>query len=321
MKPLLIKVFLFFAILLIVAYAADYIVTSGLKKTGDRQGGGNDEFTVWNAIISSSIDADLVINGTSRAHKHINPFVLDSVLGVQSYNIGMSGAEFNKQYIRYMTFEKYCKKPKVIIQEVDYSTLSISNERDDRFFPYLFDIDKNLIREQLKWVNNFYFYVPAVRYSGLNSYIMQGFGEFFHLIHFPDVKVKGFYANDLPWDGSELSKILLGDSLVSQKQTEAIKLFDSFLSYCKENDIQVVMVFTPEYIKATEFVKDKSDVINIYNSFSKKYDIPFFNYSTDSLCYDTTYFYNAEHLNRKGAKLFSLRFANDIKNLGIIKDK
>ena len=37
------------------------------------------------------------------------------------------------------------------------------------------------------------------------------------------------------------------------------------------------------------------------------------------ICYDTTYFYNAMHLNKIGAEIFSDTLANDIKRLGIIK--
>ncbi len=67
-------------------------------------------------------------------------------------------------------------------------------------------------------------------------------------------------------------------------------------------------------------MKKWDEGMQIYHSFSKKYDIPFLDYSDDtSLTYDTAYFYNAMHLNKKGAELFTLKLANDIKEQNLYK--
>lgn len=121
------------------------------------------------------------------------------------------------------------------------------------------------------------------------------------------------------WNGTALNKVLSGDSIVARKEPKIVELFDSFLNHCKENDIQVILVFSPLYYKAMEFTKNKGEEMQLYHSFAEKYDIPLLDYSNDPLCYDTTYFCNANHLNKKGAELFSLKLANDIKEQNLYR--
>jgi len=316
MKNFIIKIIALGIILLLSAFVADFVVTSGLKKTGNRESGGGDEFTTWNAICSSSINADIIVNGASRAYRQVNPFILDTMLNLNTYNIGMSGASFDQQYVRYLTFVKLNKKPKYIIQQVDYGSLFVSNSVDERFLPYLPYLDG---KKYLAGITLSDSYIPFYRYRMRYDYITRGLLEFFHIKHYPNLRKKGFFETDLKWNGSSLNTVLQGDSINALKEIKAIELFDSYLNHCKNNDIMVILVFSPQYFKMTDFTKDKKDVIDIYRSFSEKYGIPFLDYSTDSMCYDTTYFFNAMHLNKTGEELFSTKLAHDIDSLKIIK--
>jgi hypothetical protein len=316
MKLFLIKTALFAGLLIAAGFAMDFMITAGLKKSG------YGEYQTWNDIFSSKINADVIITGSSRAWVHISPEILDSVLHVNSYNLGFNGQPFSTQYVRYKVFEKYNKKPRLIIQGGDNTTLYRQKEAYEReyFLPYAHE---DLIKPELKNMRGFTecdLFFPSVRYHTECDIIRLGVVEFLNIYHFPGERYKGYWGDDQrKWDGTRFEKILLGDSLVAHAEPEIVQLCDSFLNDCKEQGIQVILVFTPQYFKATEFTKNKEDVLDIYRSFSKKYDIPFLDYSKDSLCYDTTYFYNAMHLNKKGAELFSLKLANDIKALNLYR--
>ena len=52
-----------------------------------------------------------------------------------------------------------------------------------------------------------------------------------------------------------------------------------------------------------------------------KYDIPILDYTYMDICYDTTYFYNAMHLNALGADLFSEKLAHDLASQGFIPSR
>ena len=56
-------------------------------------------------------------------------------------------------------------------------------------------------------------------------------------------------------------------------------------------------------------------MFDTYQSFADKYDFPVLNYTYDSLSYDTDYFYNATHLNKKGAEIFTSQLAMDLREL------
>ena len=53
--------------------------------------------------------------------------------------------------------------------------------------------------------------------------------------------------------------------------------------------------------------------INVYKKLSKKHAIPFWDYSSDSISFNKDYFYNANHLNKTGADLFTAKFAERFK--------
>ncbi len=165
-------------------------------------------------------------------------------------------------------------------------------------------------------------YLPAWKYVFEYTTILRGLNCYINLMPsgIAGDRYKGYQGQEKAWEGYKFNKILLSqDSIVAYHEPEIIELFDSFLSYCKNNDIQVILVFTPQYIKATEFTKSWDEEMQVYHYFSEKYNIPFLDYSHDPLCYDTNYLRNAGHLNKKGAELFTLKLANDIKAQNLYK--
>lgn len=83
--------------------------------------------------------------------------------------------------------------------------------------------------------------------------------------------------------------------------------------------IPVLFSYAPYYHKTKEVIEDELEVVDIYTKLAKKYNIPILDYSIDPvISFDTAYFYNATHLNREGAKIFSTKLATDIKKLNVI---
>ncbi|GHT04081.1 hypothetical protein AGMMS49525_10040 [Bacteroidia bacterium] len=300
------KVLFFATLLLAGAFAIDFMLEKGLKKTG------TGEFSTWNAIFSSNINADAIILGSSRALVQIDPEILDTTLHVNAYNLGMDGYPFSMQYVRYKIFEKYNKKPKLIIQNVDFMTLFRGTPINKvQFAPYMHE---DVLKKELEamGISETERHVPASSYYSEYATIVKGVSEFFNLKHFPSERYKGYFGQDKTWDGVDFQKRLAQDSIVAEKNPEIVNLFDSFLKECEASGVQMVLVFSPQYIKMTEFTKNRDTEMQLYRSFAEKYNIQFLDYSDDPLCYDTTYFYNAMHLNKKGAELFSLKLAKDI---------
>ena len=102
---------------------------------------------------------------------------------------------------------------------------------------------------------------------------------------------------------------------VAKLDSNSILLLEKFILECKDLNIDLVFVYTPEYIDGQRFVKNRKEVLNIFKEFSITYNLKFLDYSHDSICLNKNLFYNASHLNKKGADVFSKKFASDLKKI------
>jgi hypothetical protein len=306
MKKFILKGILFFLVMVSVAYSLDYAISSGLKQMQDYR------FQTWNDIVNSKINADVIVMGNSRAFSHYVPSVFDSVLQVNSYNLGIGGHPFNVQYLRYKLYEEHNTKPALIIQNIDFLTLNqsvIGHERE-QIFPFVSDcILRNNLQDYGFTFGEIYF--PLYRYFGYPMVIKNGLFEFFGFKHYnSQSSYKGYRPETGNWDDTELNKL---KTIEPDMNPVTIRLFDEFLSHCKMNNIQVVLVNSPIYYKATLKLNHKEQYNSLIKGFSKKYNIPYFDYTNDPICNDSTLFHVAVHLNQQGAEKFSTKLANDIK--------
>jgi hypothetical protein len=315
MKKFIIKLTLFAIIFVSISYLVDYIISTGLKRTEEYR------FQSWNDIIESKINADILIVGNSRAFSHYSPQILDSILKVNSYNIGIGGHPFNVQHLKYELYERHNTKPKLIIQNIDFFTfsnhVSILHERE-QVFPYIND---SFLKDKLI---NFGFsgaelYLPFYRYFGHQMVIKNGVYEYFGLKHYNSQPAyKGYRPEQGKWDGTELNKLSKIQPLMDET---TISLFENYLKHCKKFNIKVVMVNTPIYYAVNQKLENKNKFNDLIVGISKKYNIPYLDYTNDPICFDTVNFRIAVHLNKKGAEMFSKKLANDLKAMNLLKQK
>ncbi len=263
----------------------------------------------WYDLMHGNIEADIIVMGNSRAFVQIAPHILDSVLGSSSYNLAIDGSSINRQIRKYNVFRQYNRKPKLIIQNIDHITLNyVTGYEREQFFPYFWN---KHIREEFMTTEPFSFWekcLPLYRY-----YRNLKRRELWGLLTSTDRQLeKGYQGKDKPWDGTAFSHI---DTVYYRVNDEAVKMFDQYLAQAKAEGIQVVFVHTPLYIGATRKLDCPQAMQQQYQNFADKYDIPILDYRFMKICYDTTYFYNAMHVNRLGAEIFSDSLANDIKKL------
>jgi len=308
MRKFIIKVLLLAAVCFASMFAVEHVITRNLRKLKSLM------FAVWNDIYSGTMRHNVIIVGNSRALAQYNPEVIDAVLGCDSYNMGIGGHRINRQIIRYDAYRRHNTKPKAIIQNIDFTTLGLTvGFQKEHYFPY-FD-DKELV-DAVSEYEKFGFaekHLPLARYMGQKYLILEGFG-----INRPQaVLSKGHAGRDWPWDGTELAKIKTLHFATDQK---SLRAFTNYLEKAVSEDIRVIFVYAPIYYGATEKFPDIADMYELYGEMARKYKIPVLDYMHDPLCYSTNYFYNAMHLNKTGADLFSAKLADDIKTLGLLDD-
>ncbi len=318
MKKYLIKIVLFIAPFVLLSYVADKAFSGILKKSYSFA---DAEYAVWNDLYNGKINSDIVIYGTSRALKHISPKMLSDSFGLTAYNLGINGHSFRSEYFRHTLLLKYNKKPSLIIQTLDVTSFEKNSDlyNPDQFLPYMLN-NNEMEKRIFNGFGLFDYKLPIVRFYGKK----EAFSEVLRILIDPGKNIPVKYRGYKPWDLSWTNDLLLAQekfgSFEVKSDSSIVHLFESYLQECRVQNIPVVFVYTPEYIEGQDFVKNRSEIINIYKRLSLKYDIPFLNYANDSISYKKEYFYNSGHLNKTGAEVFTGRLITDLRKSNLVRN-
>lgn len=305
MKRFLIKLGITFSALLAIAYGLDWLITKNLRHSDARM------FHTYNAILNDSLQCDALIMGSSRGQVQYSPRIIDSLTGLNSYNISVDGRCIDAEVTMYNFYRRHHPKPRLIIQNIDWNTLQMSNGYErEQYLPYL-HMDKMLYREikereDFTWADH---HLPLLRYAEYHNTIKEGLRVPAKMARPKNID-HGYIAVDDTWDSRSFDQI---DTIRFSRNPEAVDLFNHYLHSCKQEGIEVVMVYAPFYIGATQKMgSDADSMFAFYQRIADRYGYPVLNYTYDSISYDTLNFYNASHLNRQGAELFSKKLAHDL---------
>lgn len=306
MKKFLRNIILFVLPAWCVLTAVDYLYSKEAIKSNYH------DIEAWYDLMNGDIDADIVVMGSSRAFVHISPLILDSIIGTSTYNLGFNGSPIDRQIRKYHLFRQYNRKPKLIIQNIDQGSAGYrTGYHLEQFYPYLWD---KSIRDEFLSSEHFSFwdkYVPMYRY--IHLFDLETFKVV--LTSRERTLTKGYEGKEKHWDGTAFEKI---DSIKFTPNDTTLMMFDEYLAKAKAEGIQVVLVYTPIYIGHTRKMVNLDEMHAVYQKYADKYDIPILDYTYMDICNDTAYFYNAMHLNKTGAEIFSDSLAHDIKKLGLL---
>lgn len=321
MKKNIKNTIIFLLPIVLLSYFLDVFISTNLKKANGRAFG---EYPVWNDIFDGKINSDVVIYGSSRAWVHINPNMMSNRLHVSAYNLGINGHNFWLQYLRHKELLKYNKKPKLIILSLDYLTLEKQKDlyNSDQFLPYM--LWNKDIKEATDGYNGFGFLdyqIPLIRYYGQLKSINTAISIFIGRAKNPLRRIKGYKGAEKKWNGDfDRAKLTMKNYEIKCDSVN-IALFQNFLNECKSNDIKLVFVYTPEYIEGQRFIKNRDQLMGIYKKFSKQYQIPFYDYSNDSISFQKKYFYNAGHMNKTGSELLTNKLIDSLISNNVLQIK
>ncbi len=311
MKKFIQQILLFLLPIILISYFLDNYISTNLKKSNSFA---EKEYPTWNAIIDGKINSDIVIYGSSRAWVHINPTMISDSLNVSTYNLGIDGHNFWLQYLRHSMLLENNNKPKIVIFSLDVFTLQKVKDlyNSDQFLPYM--LWNNKIKEATISYNCFKaidYEIPLIRYLGRQKAINIAFS--INKTNNKVERIKGYQGRDEEWNADFDKAKKNMKNYERELDSASILLFERFLNECKSQNIKILFVYSPEYIEGQKFVKNRSEIISLYEKYSKKYNIPFYNYSKDPLSYQKKYFYNASHLNKTGAELFTKKLIDSLK--------
>lgn len=272
----------------------------------------------WNAIASGKAKSDVLILGSSRAWVQFSPKIIGDGLGMSCYNLGVDGYTLDMQLASYAMYKKHDGLPKMVVLSVDTFSFypRVGLYTSDQFLAHLSD---GIVWDAVEPYGYFHWYdryVPLVRYRGRLDLITKGFKSALHLEQFTSLKYRGYMGKDQTWS-NDFTKY---EQEHPQGMTQSIapsfvNAFESFLRECRRDNVVVAVVYSPEYYEAQQLFANRGDVFQIFTSMTKKYGDSFLDFSKDPICYDTTYFYNSQHLNVRGAELFSRELAAQLEQV------
>ncbi len=304
------RLFSFLVLISLVGISLSYLIDSGLRKSNLIP------YKAWNDVLGSKINADILIQGSSRAAVHYSPALIDSTFNLGSYNIGLDGKTFRIQYFRFLLYLKHNKQPKYIIQNVDNRTLGIdSGGFDPQFLPYLNinEIETAVERyNTITWPDK---HIPLYKYHGNYELVIKGLMSYFNFSYTQHkIDYKGFMTHDKKWDSSFREYVKSRpNGWYDQVDSDTKGLFEEFLNVCRDRGIKVIFIYAPEFHESQKLSLSRDSITNIFTSFSKVYSIPFLDYSDNDICLDSSFFYNSHHLNSYGLKKYERIYLNDLK--------
>ncbi len=295
------KVFVFFVVGWLIFSGLDLSLSREFQKTCYKP------VRSQTYLMKGGLDADVVFLGSSRVMNHFAPYVFDSVLAVNSYNLGMAGAHFDDLLARYRLYRQRNKSPELVLIGFDYfSLIRNSGTNMNQFYPWFHD---RSFRKAFFHARHFSIaerFLPLYRYKGTWMDFVFERGDW--------ALEKGFLGLDKHYIGNMLG----GSSLGFSVNPEVEKDFQDLLDLIASDGARIVFVQTPMHEMALRDMKNPVEMMGYYDSVSHQRGIPLFDYARFSFSNDTSYFLNAQHLNRRGAEVFTDSLAHDLKSLGLV---
>lgn len=298
MKKFLLKVLLFFALVVVMDFAWDGVF-SWLRSHAK---GGSTENCEY---IANRCEDDIIILGSSRATHHYVPQIIEDSLGLSCYNCGEEGNGIVLAYGRFkMLTNRY--KPKLIIYEItprfDYGT----SDPNSKYLGYLRPYYNN---SGIKTIFNDF--DGSLSFLKMQSKMYQNTGKLL-----PDLVDNFIYRDNRKGYEPLFGLIDVNNHMRSQEMRQIV--IDSLkLSYverllveAQNNAIPIVCTISPEF--GTE-----SDMSDYYPEIDLclKHNIPCINsINYLSIAGNPDLFQDLSHLNNKGAEAYTRYIVSLLKN-------
>ena len=255
-------------------------------------------------MMADSVDAEFVMMGTSRCNSHYVPSILADSLPLTVYNGGVdaSGCIFAHYFLLQQLLRHH--SPQLVGLDVlpnDYQVNPSSFNTMGFFAPY---IGRSKEADEVFHEAGTYWYYQISHLYRYNSKAVSNLAGL--LVNRQAHVDRGYLPGPPPpifpaQLGREGSDVLCVDTL-------KVKYLEKFISQCQQRGIRVFFVVSPSYTKASPSLYDPLKDV------ARRHGIPFFDYHTVGLFHDhPDYFRDHGHLWDRGARLYSSRFAHDLK--------
>ena len=307
----LMRIACFFGMTTVLALVASVVITTGLRhvKTG--------QFGVSNRIMEGAVNADIVITGSSRAVSHYDTRIIQAATGHSAFNLGRNGSQTDMQIAVLKAYLRHNRKPAILMHNLDAFTFVTTREvyNPVQYVPYLYDED---LYQALRRINSS---IWKSRHLPLYGYVVDdmsfawltGLGGFFGWSP-RETFFQGYNPRAATWTQDfQQFKAANPAGVAWPVESEAVTLVEGLIDFCQQNSIRLIFVYSPEYKLMQQLTMNRADIFGRFHNLTGRHHVPLWDYSEWRYAANTDYFTNSQHLNSRGAEVFSADVAERVK--------
>jgi hypothetical protein len=284
-------------------------VNKGLLRSGV------DFYGKMNAARENINSEELLIIGSSRALKQLDTRIFDSVTQLRSYNYGLNAASIQTCYNLVSYAVEFKKKARVVLLNIDYNMFDLNGDpyKEAYYYPY----GNTGIRHEMEAGNRFVHSLKIFDISLYDDYAkyaaMDGWAR-------PGRQVAGLYKGYYPYTFLDEFTEPSPELLVRHKtpfSENGLDVLKQLIGVCRKRNIELLLCIAPYYSKyfPSGYISNYDEIIRRVKEVAKSDQIPFLDFSSMLIGNDKANFYNVNHMNVRGATLYSLSVADTLKKL------
>ena len=313
-----VRIVAFFSLILLLIVAADLLLDYGFRNIRTSM------FGVSNRIVQGTINADVIISGSSRALCHYDSPLLSKKLRKRVFNLGRNGSQTDMQLALLKTYLRHNTKPSVIVHNLDAFSFVTTKEVYDpaQYLPYL---DQPHIYDELR---RFHPGIWKSRFLPLYGYLVEDL-RFQWLIAVRALfgrqpredLMDGFQPRTRSWsEDFQAFRQNNPNGVNFEIEEYGLSTVEEVARICRDEGIKLVFVYSPEYGEVQQITSNRSQIFEVFRSISKRYSAEFLDYSDWEQSFNREFFQNSQHLNVLGARAFSEDLARRFREQGLIAD-
>ncbi len=283
-------------------------------------------FTAFNKneqiFLKDTPDYDVLLLGSSRMLSTVNPKMLDSVMGCNSFNLGQNAATIVEAVTNLKGYLAVHKPPQMVVAAVDLHMLNA--KKHFSFYPYYLTSTENpAIADALKEDG-----LKTELYHWLPFLSITEYGDYFKGVLIKnalsqkemapgDYYYKGFKSNTDDTLSAGTNAELNAASIPALPVTHiAEAAFEELIGICRKENIRLVCIYAPEY-RANNYrlIKNSPAIMAFYRSRLARSGVPMIEHQFLPLDSDSHLFANIGHLNRIGAERYSRILADTLQQI------
>ncbi len=274
-------------------------------------------FDKLDVVIKDTSYYDAVFFGDSRVHCGINPYYVDSVTSLKTYNAGMAGAPLAEISFLMESYLQNHRPPHFTVLSINHANFKADTVHFKNPCYYFFYVNDPMVDSALKAMNyhtQLFKLFPVLKYTGFDDFNKLSIVRELKGEKNEGINYKGFFINKLA-DSLKISR--KNEFAEDDTSCQAgISMVEKLIQALNKKGTVPIMIYPPQPhfpnmpLPAGKDVRIDSAI----SFFSAKYKVKVFHYENDT-DFTNELFFDGTHLNTKGTIIYSKKIGAAIKSM------